>query len=489
MIRRAFAFSLLQRYSELGIQVGSMIVLARLIPPDEFGAFVAGAAVLALAAAVGDFGQQDYVIQEKELTRKRRRAALGLSLAASTACAVAIVGAVLLLPEDLVDGRLRTVLLVLMIALLARPFTITVTALLQRDMRFGPVCAIGTLQAAATAVVAILLAAQGLGAGALAWGTVAGALAALCGALYAIGSAGRPAPSLHGWRDVIRFGSMRMATAGLGQVGDAGALLAVSHILGYAATGLVDRGRRISGLFNHAVTEAVRPAVLPMLADRERAGRDLKDAYLLKVSCVSALAWPFFGFLALFAEPVVGLLLGPTWSGAVPIVRILCLIGIWAPINSLNPKFYIALGMLPILLYRQAVLQPVKLVLVAGGALASVEAAAAAFVGASLLQAALDLGPLKQRLNYWIGEVLRRAALSAAIASASLAPAFGLLAAFGIPRADDLVLLFSGAVAVALGWLVGILVLRHPLSNEILRISKAARLPLRSPGAAVSRVR
>lgn len=191
MIRIAFAFSLLQRYIELAIQVGSMIVLARLIPPDEFGVFVAGAAVLALAAAVGEFGQRDYLIQERELTRERRAAALGLSISVSAACALAIGGALLLLPASVVDDQLRPVVLVLIMVLLARPFKIAATALLQREMRFGPVCAIGALEAGTSAIVAISLAVLGFGAMALAWGALAGALVGLARAFAVAGRAGR----------------------------------------------------------------------------------------------------------------------------------------------------------------------------------------------------------------------------------------------------------------------------------------------------------
>jgi O-antigen/teichoic acid export membrane protein len=489
VVRHAFAFSLLQRYTELGILLGSMVVLARLIPPGEFGVFVAGTAVLALASAIGDFGQRDYLVQERELTRERRSAALGLSLAASAACALTIASTVLVLPEAAVDSGLRSVLLVLMIVLLVRPFTFAATGLLQRDMRFGPVCAIGVLEAATSAVVAIFLAAQGFGAMGLAWGALAGAFVALARALSAVGPSGRTAPRLRGWRGVSRFGMMRTGVAGLTQIGDSGAMLVVSHLLGFTAAGLIDRGRRIGGLFDHVVVEAVSPVVLPTLADHERRGGDLKGAYLLKVSCVSAIAWPFFAFIALFAEPLVELLLGPDWSGVVPIVRILCLAGIWVPTNSFNARFYIALRMLPVLLRRQVILQPVKVVLVAGCAFLSVDLVAAAFTAASLLKAALDLRPLKQRLNYAVSEMLRRTASSAAVAGASLAPVFGLITMFGIPRADDLVLLLAGSAGVALGWLVGVFLVRHPLANEILRVLRAARLWLRpvdtaaAPGA------
>lgn len=489
MIRRALAFSLLQRYSELTIQVGSMIVLARLIPPAEFGVFVAGAAVLALASAVGDFGQRDYLIQERELTRERRAAALGLSWTASLACMLLVAGAAVLLPDGAVDHRLRTVLLILALGLLVQPLTAAITALLQRDMRFGPVCAIGTVQVATSSVAAIFTAALGFGAASLAWGALAGALAAFGVALRAGGPGGWTAPSLRGWRGVARFGVMRTAVAGLAQVGDAGAMLAISHLLGFAATGLLDRGRKMSKLFNQVVIEAVKPVVLPVLAKHERSGGDLKEAYLYKVSCLSALAWPFFAFIALFAEPIVGLVLGPTWSEVVSIVRVLCILclaGIWGPPNQLNARFYIALGLLPALLRRQVVLQSAKLLLVAGCALVSVEAVAAAFVAASLLKVALDLGPLKRRLNYGIGELLGRVTTSAAVTAASLVPPLSLVAIFGMPRVDDLALLAAGAVAAACGWLVGTFATGHPLWDEITLAVRATRLRLRPDGRAAA---
>ncbi len=130
---------------------------------------------------------------------------------------------------------------------------------------------------------------------------------------------------------------------------------------------MLDRGRKIGGLFRQVVVDAARPVLLPVLAARERSGGDV-EVYLLKVSCVSGLAWPFFAFVALFAEPIVNVLLGPIWISVMPIVQILCVTGTWVPINSLNEKFYIALGLLPVLLRRQAVLKPITLALIATAA-------------------------------------------------------------------------------------------------------------------------
>lgn len=479
MIRRAFAFSVLQRYSELVIQVGLMIVLARLIPPDEFGVFVAGAAVLALAQVVGEFGQPDYLIQERELTRERRAAALGLSVAVSAACALAMGGAVLLLPESVIDPRLGDVLIVLALGLLVRPFVIAITALLARELRFGPVCLIGLARTATLAAVSILLAARGLGAMSLAVGTVAAEVAALGLALGAAGRAGRTLPRLGGWGGIVRFGALRTGISGLTRVGEAGTMLATSQLLGFAAAGLLSRGQRIGGLFDEALLQAVKPVILPALAHHRRAEGDLKEAYLLKAACISALAWPCFGFTALFAEPIVGLLLGPAWMGVVPIVIILCLGGVCTPLTNLNAKFYIALGMLPVFLLRQSILQPVKLLLVAAGALISLELVAAALAGEQLLKAALDLPPLKRRLNYAARELAERTAGSLIVTATSLGPVIGLLAVFGIPEENDVAFLFAGAAIAALGWLAGILATRHPLAGELLGALRATRTWLR----------
>ena len=64
-VRRALALSLVERYLTLAIALGSNMVLARLLTPDQIGVYSVSLAVIGLAQALRDFGVGSYLIQEK----------------------------------------------------------------------------------------------------------------------------------------------------------------------------------------------------------------------------------------------------------------------------------------------------------------------------------------------------------------------------------------------------------------------------------------
>ena len=60
---------------------------------------------------------------------------------------------------------------------------------------------------------------------------------------------------------------------------------------------------------------------LPAFSNYARQGRDLKDSYLSAIEHITAVQWPSLIFLVLLAHPIVSMLLGRQWLGAVPLVQ------------------------------------------------------------------------------------------------------------------------------------------------------------------------
>ena len=79
-VRKSLALSFASKYSDLVITTVTVLVLARLLTPEEIGIYSVGAAVVAMAHVVRDFGVGNYLIQEKELTQDRIRTAFAVTL-------------------------------------------------------------------------------------------------------------------------------------------------------------------------------------------------------------------------------------------------------------------------------------------------------------------------------------------------------------------------------------------------------------------------
>jgi O-antigen/teichoic acid export membrane protein len=476
--RRSFALSFAQRYVDLALRLAGTVVLARLMSPTDFGVFAVATAIAALLWIVSEFGLPQYVINAERLDARERAGVFGTALAASTAVATVIAASALLAPASTLDPVLGDVLLVLVAGVLLQPFAIMFRSELQRNMRFDTLLVANTAVVACSVLVAIVLAGLGAGALSLAWANVA---EGLCWLAIALGHARRwpfPVPSLFGWRRILGFGGAVSATNALRQAGDAAPHLALGALGGYAMTGVFSRAQSVASLFDKAVMQAVSPVVLPILARRLRTGNDVADLYLLKVAYVSALSWPFFGFVALWADSIVALLLGSQWRDTIPVVQLLCIAGVLLPFNQMNQKFFVALGLVKPYLWIQLATQSAKIAAVVALAVVSLEAMALAVSVEQAAKAALTWPSLKRRLGYSTAHMHRNLKTSAMIAVAALA---GPMALFWLrdPPRDGVVELVAAASVAVVGWLVGVAATGHPLRRELARgVALLPRRPL-----------
>ena len=61
------------------MQFVSILILARLLTPEQIGIYTVAVATISLAQMVRDFGVSQYLIQEKALSREKVAAALSLT--------------------------------------------------------------------------------------------------------------------------------------------------------------------------------------------------------------------------------------------------------------------------------------------------------------------------------------------------------------------------------------------------------------------------
>jgi O-antigen/teichoic acid export membrane protein len=79
-IRRSLFLSFAQNYTGMLITIPSIMILARFLTPAETGIFSVAMAVTNLTHVLRDFGVGGYLIQEREITREKIRAAFTIAL-------------------------------------------------------------------------------------------------------------------------------------------------------------------------------------------------------------------------------------------------------------------------------------------------------------------------------------------------------------------------------------------------------------------------
>jgi O-antigen/teichoic acid export membrane protein len=468
IVRTALFRMIVSRALALVLMATGLAVLGRLLSPEAFGHFALAMAIFGLAQTMVQFGLRQYIIRsEEELPRTTMEAAAGLSMMMALAGFALLLGIALAFGGWLLPAPAAWALVPLAAALLVGPIVLGTEALLQRSLRFGLISVVEVIRVATDVAVAITLALMGFGAVALACGTLAAHLAVGVILLLWAGREDRVRPRIMGGRALRRglagWGSTLTTVQMLPQTVDLAMVAALSSAQGAAALGLFNRARVIHQILDRTVFEGIKPVILPAFSSALRNGTSPAELYRLKIDYMSAICWPGFALIALMAEPLVAVLLGPQWDEAVPVVRILALMGLVLPITKMSQSLFVALDETAVYLRLQLVQLFVRLPLALAGALVSVEAFAAAYVAGDLVKALGITLYLRRRLDK-DGPGHRPLVLrSAGMTFLALpGPAAILYADLGA----EMTLLLALPLA-ALGWLLGALAMRHPLFGEI----------------------
>jgi O-antigen/teichoic acid export membrane protein len=473
-VRRAIIWASAGQYVGMAISLTSVLVLARLLTPAEYGVVVLASAIYSIAEAIREAAGTGYLIRENDLSLEKVRSTTTLSALIT----VIVSSAILLAAEPLAIffamPALTSYLGVLVIAYSLGPFVHPQMALFARDLAFNRLALINLATATIAAGVAIGLAYLGLRSLSLAWSSVSSSVAMAAFGLLFSRDISIYRPSLAHWRSVLSFGAYSSTTALLGKLNETLPALIVGRFLSAEALAIGQRAVVLSLIPERLVFAAVGPVTLPELSRRAREGEDLKRAYFGALSFISVVQWPAMILVAILAEPLVHLLLGRQWLDVPPIVRILI------------PAFLLTVPVglqYPIMVAAGAVHRLPKLLGLQVLALATVLLAAAPFglqavawgtYVALPAVACLSLVAVRNVLAFEWRELAQTTAHSAFVtltsAAVPLAIAFD---AIELPLANAFAYAMVLVMIAAVGWLAGVYVSAHPIRSELGRVLTA----------------
>jgi lipopolysaccharide exporter len=307
------------------VQLGSIVVLARLIEPAEFGryaiALIAQEVVYLIVAA----GLSAALVQRKTIRREHLQAGMALGLIAGLALAVLtlVAAGVIVTP---VFGA-RTALFVRLMAPLGIVCALSTvpTATLQRRMAFRRLSEIEILSTVTRVAVCIGLALIGLSGEALVLGVLAGASIATIAAWI---SAPPPLPRLRRTpaRELLSFG-LPVSLASISWIGFSNVDYAIIGArLGALQTGFYFRAYTLAVEYQSKIAVVMTQVGFPVLA-RTHDSAELTKLYRQMVRLLTIVLFPLLVLLAIGAPVLVPFLFGARWTPAVVPVQILALGG------------------------------------------------------------------------------------------------------------------------------------------------------------------
>lgn len=334
---RGGAVTLAARLASVLLTLASTMVLARLLAPQDFGLLAMLLSVTAFVGVFRDFGLSSAAVQQgARLTAAEASSLFWLNVAAGAVLTV-LVAALAPCVGWLFDApALVPATQAMALSLLVGSLGHQHAAALQSALQLRRKAVADIAGALASFLLVVALALHGYGFWALVWGTVAGA-AVTSGLLLALSPLRLTRPARGpGLRQLLRFGGHVTAFECLNYFHRHLDNILIGRVWGADALGLYSRAYQLL-MFPITNLRAPINTVAFAAMSRLRDQPELFRAYYCKVSFVLALSsMPLVAFLAVAAEEVMAVLLGPRWQGAVPIFQALALAAFIQPVASLR---------------------------------------------------------------------------------------------------------------------------------------------------------
>ncbi len=319
-VKRGMAWSVLAFGASKALSLISILVLARLLTPGEFGVVAAVAAYIALVELGSDLGMKPAVVYEQESGVTRRvQTAFTLNLAmAAVLTAIAVLLAPLVAElfgaADHVD-LFRLGALNLLLTALGNIHD----GVLLRDMSFSVRIRPQVARDVMRVAVSVALAFAGLGAGALVIGFLAGS-AGWVVLQWAITPL-RPALVLdvQAAREMIGYGAAAALLEVLAAISGRIDVVVIGALIGTQALGIYTIAYKLPEVLLAGVAYTLAVVAFPALARkrRESAGA-LRHATLALLRYQALYALPVAAGLVVLAAPIITALFSDVWSGAAP---------------------------------------------------------------------------------------------------------------------------------------------------------------------------
>jgi O-antigen/teichoic acid export membrane protein len=320
----------------------SMVILARLLFPKDFGLLGMVTAATGFIGLFRDAGLSLATVQRDDLTKGHVYTlfwvnfAVGCLLAGLSALAAPVL--VIFYHEP----RLFWITVTLGLAFIFQGASAQHRAILQRNMRFRALAIIDTVSSAGSIVLAISMATTGWGYWALVAMTLGQTVLSSCGTwLVEAWKPGAPGP-LADIVAMLRFGGAISLNSVLSYLAYNTDKILLGRFWGAQVLGIYGRAYQLANLPVDNLNSTLALVAFPALSRLQNEPVRLRNYFLNGYRLFLSLSVPLTVSFALFGDDIILVFLGPRWHEAAPVFRLL------APtitaFGLINPLFWLLLA-------------------------------------------------------------------------------------------------------------------------------------------------
>ena len=313
---RGGAVTLAAQALRFGIQIGSTMILARLLVPGDFGLIGMAVAVTGFISLFRDLGLSQATVQREHITHADVNALFWVNVAVSSLLALLTIGMAPLLAWFYGDSRVAGITMAMAGGFILGGIAVQHQALMDRQMRFASRGVVDVVSLAVGAVAGVSAAILGAGYWSLVVQSLAMSLSSAVGFwILSRWRPGRPAWSASA-RSMLHFGGNLTGFQVVNYLGRNVDNLLIGRVWGAGPLGLYTRAYQLLMLPIRQINAPLAAVAMPALGRLRNEPDRYRAVYLRVLEKIALITMPGVMLLIATSDWVIRLVLGPGWEGA-----------------------------------------------------------------------------------------------------------------------------------------------------------------------------
>lgn len=326
------------------LNIGSTVILARLLTPGDFGLIAMVAPITGFVALFRDLGLSMATIQRDKINHDQVSTLFWVNVAVSLVLmgiAMAIAPAVGWFYND---PRTVWIAMVSATTFMFGGLTVQHGALLQRQMRFKVLAVIRVASQAMGVATALIAALLGFSYWSIVFSGIAAAFTnAALAWIYTGWIPGKPKKSV-GVRELLRFGGNLTGFRFMNYISRQFDKVYLGRFWGEATLGIYNKAYGLLLLPINQINGPITNVALPALSRLQNEPDRYRHYFRRSIRLITMIGMPIVAFSFVAADDIINLFLGAQWTGAIRIFRAFGPLAFLGTFNVAAGWVYISLG-------------------------------------------------------------------------------------------------------------------------------------------------
>ena len=348
-----------------GIQIGTTLILAWFLLPEDFGLIAMISVFFAIANSIMDSGFSQALIRKKDVTQTDYSTAFYTNLGLGLLAYALLFAAAPFIAGFYDEPRLVLLVRVVGLVVIINSFQLVQVADLTRKLNFKVQFRVTLPGAVLSAVVAVGMAALGFGVWSLAAQMLVSSFAVT--ALYWVANSWRPTRefSIDSLNEMFGFGSKLLLSGLIDTVFVNLYVVIIGKLFSATLLGYYYFAQQIQQLVASQLIGAIEKVTYPALSKLQDDSSSLKAFYRNIIQVTTYIYFPSLIGLAVLAESIFTIFLKEDWLPAVPYLQLMCVAGLLLPLHSINLNILRVKGRSDLFLYLEIIKKIIVVIVLA----------------------------------------------------------------------------------------------------------------------------